>query len=96
MYMLYDTPNAMSGKEHFGGPQYALSKLGFGDTKTTIYTGIVALALNIIVAIVVTLIVRATKRPYGEDQTHPDDYLVEAGDPGVEPLPATEPEAATR
>ena len=39
-----------------------------------------------------TLIVRATGRPYGEDQTHPDDYVVEAGDPGVEPLP--EPEAA--
>src|SRR5919198_2381999 len=51
LYMLYDTPNAMSGKAHFGGPQYALSKLGFGDTKTTIYTGLVALALNIIVAV---------------------------------------------
>src|SRR3954451_14105385 len=96
LYMLYDTPNATSGKAHFGGPQYALSKLGFGDTKTTIYTGIVALALNIIVAIVVTLIVRATGRPYGEDQTQPNDYVVEAGDPGVEPLPATEPEAAAR
>jgi solute:Na+ symporter, SSS family len=90
LYMLYDTPNAVSGKAHFGGPQYALSKLGFGDTKTTIYTGIVALALNIIVAVVVTLIVRATGRPYGEDQTHADDYLVEAGDPGVEPLPEAE------
>src|SRR4051794_33549211 len=92
LYMVYDTPNAVSGKAHFGGPQYALSKLGFGDTKTTIYTGIVALALNIIVAVVVTLIVRATGRPYGEDQTHPDNYVVEAGDPGVKPLP--EPEAA--
>ena len=30
-------PNATNGKAHFGGPQYALSKLGFGDTKTTIY-----------------------------------------------------------
>ena len=95
LYMLYDTPNATTGKAHFGGPQYALSKLGFGDTKTTIYTGIVALALNIIVAVVVTLIVRATGRPYGEDQTHADDYLVEAGEPGVEPLPAGEPEPAT-
>ena len=28
LYMLYDTPNAVSGKAHFGGPQYALSKLG--------------------------------------------------------------------
>jgi hypothetical protein len=40
--------------------------------------------------------VRATGRQYGEDQTQPNDYVVEAGDPGVRPLPATEPEAATR
>src|SRR5919202_2440857 len=32
LYMLDDTPNAGTGKTHFGGPQYALSKLGFGDT----------------------------------------------------------------
>ena len=93
MYMLYDTPNAMTGKTHFGGPQYALSNFGF-DGKTTIYTGLVALILNIVVATVVTLLLRAAGRPYGEDQTHPDDYLAEAGEPGVEPLPATEPEAA--
>ena len=32
MYMLYDTPNPTTGKAHFGGPQYALSKLGI-DTE---------------------------------------------------------------
>ena len=90
MWMLYHMPNAATGKAHFGGSPFPLSKLGFGDTKMTIYVGIVALAVNLIVAAVVTLIVRATGRPYGEDQTHPDDYFVEAGDPRVEPLPEAE------
>jgi SSS family solute:Na+ symporter len=97
LYMLYDTSNAVTGKAHFGGPQYPLSKLGLTDGKTTIYTGIVALALNLIVAIVVSLLLRGRRRRGAfEDATTPDDYLVEAGDPGVrdiqpapeEPVPA--------
>jgi SSS family solute:Na+ symporter len=86
LYMLYDTPNPVTGKTHFGGPQYALSKLGLTDGKTTIYTGIIALALNLIVAIVVSIFVRGRRL---EDQTSPDDYEVEAGEPGVGDLPAT-------
>jgi hypothetical protein len=38
---------------------------------------------------VVTLFLRAAKRPYGPDATKPDDYVAEPGEPGVEPLPAT-------
>ena len=38
MWMLYDTPNAATGKAHFGGPQYALSNFGI-DTDVTVYTG---------------------------------------------------------
>jgi solute:Na+ symporter, SSS family len=93
MYMLYDTPNPNTGKEHFGGAQYALSKLGI-DTDVTVYTGLLALALNLIVAAVVTMIVRATKGPELEDRTRPDDYEVEAGDPGVKELPETPEEQA--
>jgi SSS family solute:Na+ symporter len=96
LYMLYDTPNAVTGKAHFGGPQYLLSKLHIGDGKTTIYTGIIALALNLIVAIVVSLVVRGKRF---EDRTSPDDYEVEAGDPGVrdvDPAPEGEPVPATR
>jgi len=37
---------------------------------------------------------RAAKRPYGENATDPSDYVVEAGDPGVEPLPATADQGA--
>ena len=85
MYMLYDTPNAVTGKTHFGGPQYALSNFGF-DTKVVIYTGLVALLVNIAVCALATFALRAAKRPYGEDATEPSDYVLEAGDPGVEQL----------
>jgi len=89
-YMLYDTPNAVTGRAHFGGAQYALSNFGI-DTKTTVYTGVIALALNLIVAIVVSVFVRGRTL---EDRTSPDDYEVEAGEPGVRDLPATPDETA--
>jgi len=94
LYMLYDTPNPVTEKTHFGGPQYALSNFGI-DTKVTLYTGLIAIALNLLVAFVVTAIVRGTKAgPELDDRTTPDDYEVEAGDPGVRDLPEpTEEEA---
>jgi SSS family solute:Na+ symporter len=88
MVMLYDTPNPLTHKQHFGGAQYALSKLGF-DSKVTVYTGVIALALNLVVAAVGTLVLRAARAPDGQDVTEPGDYRVEAGDPGVDPLPAS-------
>jgi SSS family solute:Na+ symporter len=90
LYMLYNTPNAVTGKAHFGGAQYALSHFGI-DTKVTLYTGIIALAVNLIVTFVVTALVRRVDLP---DQTAPDDYDVEAGDPGVQPLELAAEEAA--
>jgi solute:Na+ symporter, SSS family len=80
LYMLYDTPNPTTGKEHFGGSQFALSKLGF-DSDSTIYTGILAVAINIVVAVVVTVVLRALRRhDDGRDATEPADYHLEAGD----------------
>ena len=66
--MLYDTPNATTGKAHFGGPQYALSNFGF-DTMSSVYTGLIALLVNLAVSTAVTLALRAAKRPYGPDAT---------------------------
>ncbi len=86
--MLYKTPNPLTGKQHFGGAQYALSHFGF-DTKVTAYTGILALLVNIAVVLVATVVLRAVGAPAGVDATHDDDYAVEAGDPEVRPLPAT-------
>jgi SSS family solute:Na+ symporter len=88
LWMLYDTPNAVTGKAHFGGAQYALSKLPFfGDTTTTtVYTGMIALALNLLIVVVGSLILNALNAPRGEDVTEPDDYTAEVE---PEPLPAT-------
>jgi SSS family solute:Na+ symporter len=89
LYMVYDTPNPLTGKAHFGGAQYELSKLGFGDTKVTIYTGIVALALNLAIVVVGSLVLRRAGTPAGDDATVPDDYVFEPSEPGAAPLPAT-------
>jgi solute:Na+ symporter, SSS family len=91
MYMLWQTPNPVTGKEHFGGAQYALSHFGL-DTKVTVYTGVIALLVNLLVTFVVTLFVRGKELP---DQTQMGDYELEAGDPGVERLEIEDEEAAT-
>jgi SSS family solute:Na+ symporter len=91
--MLYDTPNPLIGKQHFGGAQYALSKFGF-DSKVTIYTGVVALTVNLVVAVAGTLVLRAARAPAGVDVTQPGDYHLEAGDPGGGPLPVSGREEA--
>jgi solute:Na+ symporter, SSS family len=92
IWMLYVTANPQSGKKHFGGAQWAFSHLGF-DTKSTIYTGLVAVALNALVAAVLTPVFRAMSLPAGRDSTKEEDYHVEAGDPGVSVEPATEVQA---
>jgi len=88
MLMLYDTPNPVTGKAHFGGAQYALSKFGF-DTKVTLYTGVIALTLNLLVTAVGSLALRSAGVSAGTDATRPADYTVEAGDRGVGPLPVS-------
>jgi SSS family solute:Na+ symporter len=57
------------------------------DSKVTVYTGAIALTLNLVVAAVGTLVLRAARAPAGADTTHPGDYHFQAGDPGVGPLP---------
>jgi SSS family solute:Na+ symporter len=89
--MLYNIANPLVGKEHFAGSQWALSRWGV-DTDVTMYVGLIAVAANLLVAVVATAVLRATKAPVGEDVTHETDYHVEAGDPGVEEMPADEGE----
>ena len=60
----------------------------------TVYTGAIALALNLIVAIVVSVALRRRRGGF-EDRTMPEDYLVEAGDPGVKDVEPTAPEQPT-
>ena len=83
LWMLYSIPNAATGRAHFGGSAFPLSKFGF-DTPKTIYVGFVAVAVNALVAVLVTLILRAMKTPDGFDGTEHDDYFADEGDPRLE------------
>ncbi|MEV5570045.1 monocarboxylate uptake permease MctP [Spirillospora sp. NPDC052269] len=85
LWMLWEIPNLAKGKKHFGGSAYKLSDLGL-DTKMTVYVGILALLVNLVVAVAVSLILKASGLKDGEDVTTPDDYTADEGDPKVHEL----------
>jgi SSS family solute:Na+ symporter len=80
MWMLYQIPNVATAHKHFGGSAFPLSKwfdptsIGL-NAKTTVYVGFIAVVVNAVVAVIVTLICKAAKAPDGVDATRPDDYL---------------------
>jgi len=78
--MLYTIPNPATHHEHFGGSAFALSKLGL-PWNIPIYTGFLAVAVNLFVGILVTVIARAAKLPDGPDATARSDYFADEGDP---------------
>ncbi|MCE7005180.1 sodium:solute symporter [Kibdelosporangium philippinense] len=85
--MLYEIPNPAAGKAHFGGSALSLGQLSifgwhpFAGVSTQIYVGFVALLANLVIAIVVTWILRARKVHNGVDQTQDADYHADEGDP---------------
>ncbi|MEO9221742.1 MAG: sodium:solute symporter [Mycobacteriaceae bacterium] len=85
MYLLYGIANPANGKAHFGGSALPLSKIDvfgwapFGDSKVQIYVGFIALAVNLIVAVVVSVALHATKVSNGVDETAPADYHADEG-----------------
>ena len=87
LYLLWTIPNPAANKDHFGGSALTLSKLNifgwtpFGESTVQIYVGIVALAANLIVAVIVTMILRAAKVKDGRDSTRGRDYHADEGDP---------------
>ncbi|MGQ0623264.1 MAG: monocarboxylate uptake permease MctP [Sporichthyaceae bacterium] len=87
MWMLYETENVAAGKEHFGGALFKLEKFGL-DTDSTIYTGLIAVAVNIAVAVGGTWLLGRFGSPEGDDETEPDDYFAEQVKPGREPVGA--------
>jgi SSS family solute:Na+ symporter len=56
----------------------------------TVYIGLSAVALNLVITVVLTLILRAFKAPEGPDETLPHHYTAEAGEVAV-PEPASVP-----
>jgi solute:Na+ symporter, SSS family len=64
---------------HFGGPL-----VNFPGTETKVYIAVVAFLLNLLVAVVLTPVLRALNVDDGADRTRGQDYHVDAGDRGVE------------
>jgi solute:Na+ symporter, SSS family len=90
LLMVYDipklNPDGTVARAHFGGSSFALSKLGL-DTKSAVYAGLLALVVNLVVALVVTAILRGMRVPDGVDGTAETDYTAEREDPTVRDLP---------
>ena len=84
--MVYGTLKAYNASSptvpHFASslaPMELIGQLG--------YIALTAFVINVIVAVVLTPILRALKSPEGDDRTVMADYFVDAGDPRVKPLP---------
>ena len=72
-------------KEHFGGSAFRLSELGLSTT-TTVYAGFVALLVNVLVAVVVTALLRSRETSDVPDETAEHEYLADRGDARVRDL----------
>jgi SSS family solute:Na+ symporter len=72
-------------REHFGGSAWPLRYLGL-DTRSSIYVGVVALAVNLVVAVLLTPMLRGLRVPGGTDATRPEEYVADEGDSKVRRL----------
>jgi SSS family solute:Na+ symporter len=70
-WMAYATPNVAKHQAHFGGSVYAWHQFGLHFKA---YPGFIALAINIAVALVLTLVFRLARAPKGVDATKPEDF----------------------
>src|SRR5690349_1947661 len=92
LYLLWLIPNPASGKAHFGGSALTLDKLTvfgwhpFAGSPVQIYVGFVALVVNLVVAVLVTLALRAGHVSEGDDVTHPADYHADEGSERLRPV----------
>jgi SSS family solute:Na+ symporter len=79
----YNKPVVGDPGSHFGGSVGPLEVFGISISENLIYFGLTALVLNLLVAVIGTYVCRALGIDAGTDQTHPSDYLADAGDPDV-------------
>jgi solute:Na+ symporter, SSS family len=92
MSLLYQIPNVAAKKAHFGGSALTLDKLTlfgwepFTGSKVQVYVGFVALVVNLVVAVLATLVLRRTSSAEGTDATSPEDYHVDEGSDRVKPV----------
>jgi len=90
--MLYGIPNPASGKRHFGGSALALNELSilgwhpFAGSPTQIYVGFIALIGNLMVAVLVTIVLRQMRVFNGTDETRTRDYHADEDIPALKPV----------
>jgi SSS family solute:Na+ symporter len=95
LYLLWLIPNPANGRLHFGGSALTLDKLTllgwhpFAGSPVQIYVGFVALVVNLVVAVLVTLALRAGHVAEGADATHPADYHADEGSRRLRRVAAT-------
>jgi SSS family solute:Na+ symporter len=84
--MLYETPQLSATghvvRAHFGGSSWSLAHIGIHNGQS-IYIGLIALAVNLLVTVGLTPVLRAMRVPDGLDITWKHDYEAEEGDPSV-------------
>ncbi|MGO4235584.1 monocarboxylate uptake permease MctP [Pseudarthrobacter sp. YAF2] len=80
----YNVVNPVT-KAHFGG-----SVAAFPGTDFSVYIAVSAFALNLVVAVVLTVVLRALKVRTGEDLTRPTDYAADETDPKVVQIEQTQ------
>ncbi|MFJ8910771.1 monocarboxylate uptake permease MctP [Amycolatopsis sp. NPDC102389] len=86
LIMLYNIPNAATGKAHFGGSALSMGNLSifgwhpFSGSQLQIYVGFVALVANLLIAVIFTVIARQLKVFNGTDDTEAEDYHADEHD----------------
>jgi SSS family solute:Na+ symporter len=104
LWMLYHIPNPAAARAHFGGSAYPLGQIKvlglwapFDGSARTVYVGFVALIVNLVVAAILTVVLRGAKVTEGPDATDDADYFADHGDsrlqevmePDLDALPGT-------
>jgi len=67
---------------HFGGSAWPLAHLGL-HTGASVYVGLLALAVNLVVVLVGTPLLHLLRVPAGVDRTRPEHYVADEGDAAV-------------
>ncbi|HVK23919.1 MAG TPA: sodium:solute symporter [Actinokineospora sp.] len=94
MWLLYNIPSADGKRAHFGASALKLNDLSvfgwhpFAGSTLQIYVGVLALSLNLVVAVLVTVVARRLRSFNGTDETNPADYHVDEGDKRVKKIAA--------
>jgi SSS family solute:Na+ symporter len=88
MVLLYKTPKVLGGVvigQHFGGSTWPLSRFGL-HTDVVLYTGLITLAANLLIVVVLTAVLKLFHVSPNLDHTRPEDYLVDGDAEGLDRL----------